>query len=92
MSERGIAVGDLVQIIRTSECGCTGGLGLVFEVAEISFRGGSYCRNCKRYAKLNQLVAFLDLSTFRHVELRRLKRIPPLVEPESTTQTDEVTV
>ena len=95
MSERGIEVGDLVMVVfPTTCCGSPQTLGRVFKVMDICKSARQRCFVC---GSVRDVGLVCDTGTIENdikiaYEIRRLKRIPPLVEPESTTQTDEVTV
>lgn len=84
MSDRPIAVGDLVQVVRPSgcpSCGCRA-LGRTFLVCAITtYSGGSYCNHCGRNLSDDVYTAAEDDSR-RSYGLFRLKRIPPLSELE----------
>jgi hypothetical protein len=87
MSER-IEVGDLVMVVRP---GCTTkNLGRIFRVEKF-IPAPHNCRTCGRihgsglFAKGSSLVDGTGIMT------SRLRRIPPLTEPETTTETDKVT-
>ena len=79
MTDRAIAVGDLVQIVRARTC-CAEhtGWGKCFRVAEIHDIA-LYCCYCKTELP-KQVYAFGEGSG---AEIHRLKRIPPLDELES---------
>lgn len=89
-SER-IEVGDLVMVVKPDPCPCAikeRFLGTVFRVASLenvelicdcgSVRDGGLCA--------------VDGADGRAAELYRLRRIPPLSEPETVTERDEVPV
>lgn len=88
MSER-IEVGDLVVIIKpTSCCGYSGGIGKIYIVGNMrSFRGR--CLLCGAIGNGEPLACWGSGS--RGVPTRRLKKLPPLTEPETITERDEMT-
>lgn len=85
--DKAISVGDLVMIVRPTKCG-HGRLGAIFTVAEIRKpRGRYHCEKCKISLGNDCLVA-TGYGRFC-IELDRLKRIPPLSEPETTERKQE---
>jgi hypothetical protein len=75
-----IKAGDLVWIAKPAPCGCTGGLGCVFVVScvERVTREGM-CIFCGASVPKGEMGAW---SGDYYVHLSRLKKIPPLTEPE----------
>lgn len=85
MSEKPIAVGDLVQVVRG--CGCYG--GIPFKVGKIDGPWKFYCAICKQ--KTTGMLAEKDgcvAGSLCVQPVSYLRRIPPLDELESV-QTDE---
>ncbi len=88
MSERPIQVGDLVQVVRWSQCGC--GLGEVGRVSEFLECENSGCGLCKTPPTKKTGTAAANIKSGRFcVPLEWLKRIPPLdeLEGERTQET-----
>lgn len=87
MSDRAIQVGDLVQVIKPSDCGCTNSIGRIFCVGSIAAIRHVQCKHCGQDAHMETLGAWRqDRSGW--CELYRLKRIPPLAELDAVS-TDE---
>ena len=95
MSERGIEVGDLVMVVHSC---CAREFMVLRKGAGIIWTVGSfdecnvYCANCGHRGHFRRAVSTNPTGIGDCAPVPWLKRIPPLVEPESTTQTDEVTV
>lgn len=92
MSDRPIQVGDLVQVVRASECGCTSTVGLIFRITEPPSWWISRCNTCGD-RRMNTLLYESGISASNGstygFEGYRLKRIPPLEELEGQrTQED----
>ena len=87
MSDKPIAVGDLVQVVRpTPCCGNAYAVGRrVFKVADLATTQG-FCSFC--FMPTGLVPAAYNADNGQHYHLHRLKRIPPLSELEST-KTDE---
>lgn len=90
MSER-IEVGDLVMVVRPPRhvCKCSepivGAIGKIFRVLKIS-RTTYHCAQCK-FPLPPTIVAWASFSPPGTVyKIGRLKKIPPLHEPESVTE------
>lgn len=76
-----ISVGDLVQVVfPTPCCKADGSIGKIFEVS--GFLSIARCRRCGR--DYHGSVALLDES--KGEPIVRLKKIPPLEEPEFTNE------
>ena len=84
--EKPIAVGDLVQIVKPMLCcGRLSNQDIIFQVSDIQLVHGK-CTQCG-FKTLNGIGAY-GKSGGLPTDVRRLKRIPPLEELEST-KTDE---
>ena len=82
-----INVGDLVQVVRpTFCCGGTTLLGLTFVAGPFAVKEG-YCGWCDAKGLQGPSVP----GRFLYVDVRTLKRIPPLEELQTYRQTDETT-
>lgn len=88
MSEK-IGVGDLVEIIKPSMCGCCHLIGHRFVVGEIDY-ALLQCMHCKK-EDAEEIASAFDANTSGACELWRLKRIDPSALPESVTREDGVT-
>lgn len=85
MSERPIAVGDMVQVIRPREC-CqhASRFGIIFTVAEIRLAGNIRCILCGNVFPCQRVSDGVKEGWW---ELSRLKRIdPPPPQDETTTE------
>jgi len=84
-----IEVGDLVVVVKPTECGCDHSVGLVYRVArvDLSVPGGVACMHCGTPWS-RRLLAFHDGGA--GAEPYRLKRIPPLSELESEKNKEEL--
>lgn len=86
MSDRQIDIGDLVQVVRPTEC-CKNeeSLGLISKV--LGLRTGisvGSCIHCGGYRNRTTSIQFVEIEGAKYLmPLRRLKRIPPLSELES---------
>lgn len=89
--DKPIQVGDLVQVVLPRLCGCNGKIGEIFFVIRFDTdeRSGR-CYDCgkRTFSAWTPTVPLGDAS----IEVRRLKRIPPLDELQTFRQTDETTV
>ena len=88
MSERGIEVGDLVIVLR-NHCSDMH-VGEIYDVSRIESSCDLWCSTCMRFTGPGTMAVIFV--TGGGLPIQWLKRIPPLVEPESITQRDEVTV
>lgn len=85
MSER-IAVGDLVMVIKATDCcNYAGACGIIGKVTELGDHS-VLCGHCGNVAI--KFRARIDSRSpkngrWRSYQIHRLKRIPPLTEPES---------
>lgn len=78
-----IKEGDLVQVVLPSRCGCNRTLGHVFIVGAIrQSPGGGFCNYCGTDTFPSGALAAEWPGTDAFVELRRLKRIPPMSQLE----------
>ena len=83
-----IEVGDLVYVIRSTPCGCSGpsqSLGTIFRVASIDFIP-TYCTDCFAPIPTSICASRYDGYWF---DLIRLKKIPPLDELNSMMLEEE---
>jgi hypothetical protein len=88
LTDRAIAVGDLVQVVRRPRCLCDApSLGKIFTVVKLEECSNSYI-GCNHEAFGENVAAISDSTPQLCIELCRLKRIPPLSELEGT-KTDE---
>lgn len=81
--EKPISVGDLVQVVRAAPCGCSGIIGLIFEVGRIVPHYNSWCAGCG-LTRDSVGAAANDTEDRGWCDLYRLKRIPPLEELAGT--------
>lgn len=87
MSDQNIKVGDNVIIeLPIPCCGYEGGIGKVFSVNRIDFLPAvcSFCATC--HSALSQ--ALLDGKHW--IAINRLRKLPPLFEPEGTETQEEI--
>lgn len=83
MTIRGIEVGDLVMVVRGCPyCIAEGALGHTFRVSEI-YRSYSRSLCC---GQLGRVPVAIDNDNENGYDLRILKRIDPLHEPEHTEE------
>jgi hypothetical protein len=88
MSDRPIQVGDLVVVVRSSNCiGGNDGVGHVFVVLRIKFGAGLHCHYCGKNHGFDENYAE-DMDYWW--PLRRLRRIPPLSDLESEQRKEEL--
>lgn len=92
MSDKPIAVGDLVQVVRPAICGCGTYLGKTFTVKRIRVApvGGRYSCPCGANGPITAPYDVADDEIDFGFSLRILKRIPPLEELEGQ-RTEEKT-
>lgn len=76
MSERPIEVGDLVYVAMLPTCGCDTAMGWTFVVDSFIEPRSAACVTCFKTRPAETCV------WPHNVELRRLKRIPPLADLE----------
>ena len=89
MSER-IAVGDLVVVVRGLSCGCLNRVGEVFRVSEIRKSSPTgMCTSCNAIFDAQGITVACGHPEGT-VNIKRLKRIPPLEELERETRKEEI--
>ena len=87
MSDKPIAVGDLVVIVKTGPCGCTQSLGHIHTVSDNKSGPTTRCIYCsaQRLSSIDAVMLCGDFS----VSASRLKRIPPLDELEGVKSQEQ---
>lgn len=84
-----ISVGDLVQVVRPSPCGCSNALGAVFQVTGFAMGDGFKCR-CGHIWGLVQVFGVQGYPGMQ-IDPKRLKRIPPFPELKDERHDEEIT-
>ena len=87
VSER-IEVGDLVIVVKAAPCGCENALGKIFKVDEIRNWHGA-CTHCWKHHP--EIACAKIQGDSKWVDCYRLKKIPPLTEPDGIEKREELT-
>ena len=76
MSDKPIGAGDMVEVIKPSECGCCHNLGFRFVVARVAMaRTPCHCLHCG--SELKPALSAYDGLMMGGCQLWRLKRVEP---------------
>jgi hypothetical protein len=84
-----IKPGDLVMVVRPSECGCRSSFGRTFRVSQVWHDITDI--PCPQCGVLVRETSFAFMDTDEAGELFRLKRIPPLSELDDVKNNEEIT-
>jgi hypothetical protein len=88
MSDKPISVGDMVVVVKPSECcGDTRNIGWIFRVDNM-MGGANYCGICKK--DWGESLDLWPNGSRWSVPIQNVKRIPPLSELEGERREEEI--